>query len=391
MEKRKISIYYTDEVLPTEYSDVFNILKQRYDVVIDEFSPQYLFYGPFGNLHAKYKDCVKISILREPLLPNFQEADYVAGTAFIEFGDRYFRKIAYHNNITPAIEDRSDVSPELLNRKFCNFIFSNADRGEGAVMRTEFCKELMKYKHVDCLGSVLNNASDPRLTERISREFWTSKQDVVKEYKFMIAFENTDMDGWVTEKMLDAFTARSVPIYYGSSSINKEFNPKAFINIADYDFDFGKVIKKIIELDNDDEAYLAMLKENPVVEGYAYDHDARFAQWLYQIIENADKPFNKDPFNFVGNVEKWNDFKNNYRNKIDIPEETTVSLIKTVDEKINILLKRKAEEDKKAEKTLKLRFNLIKYRLFYHISFGKTKKHYKRKYKELRKTFLSFK
>lgn len=98
MEKRKISIYYTDEVLPTEYSDVFNILKQRYDVVIDEFSPQYLFYGPFGNLHAKYKDCVKISILREPLLPNFQEADYVAGTAFIEFGDRYFRKIAYHNN-----------------------------------------------------------------------------------------------------------------------------------------------------------------------------------------------------------------------------------------------------------------------------------------------------
>lgn len=112
-------------------------------------------------------------------------------------------------------------------------------------MRTEFCKELMKYKHVDCLGSVLNNASDPRLTERISREFWTSKQDVVKEYKFMIAFENTDMDGWVTEKMLDAFMARSVPIYYGSSSINKEFNPKAFINIADYDFDFGKVIKKL--------------------------------------------------------------------------------------------------------------------------------------------------
>ena len=387
--KKRISIYYTDSVLTTENTDVFNILKQRYDVVIDDVHPQYLFYEVFGDTHTKYKDCVKIFIPREAVLPNFQEADYDAGTAFIEFGDRYFRKIAYCNQMTPELENRKDVGPELLNRKFCNFIFSNAENGEGAVLRTEFCKELMKYKHVDCLGKVLNNMSDPRLTERVSREFWVSKQDIIKEYKFMIAFENTAQDGWVTEKILDAFSARSIPIYYGSPSISKEFNPKSIINIADYDYNFDKVIQRIIELDNDDEAYLAMLKENPVVEGYAYDHNERFAQWIYKIIENGDEPFNKDPLNFIGNIKKWTDHKKNYAKKINIPEETTLSLIKTVDEKINLLLKTKEEKDIETRKTLKKQFTLIRYKLFYHFSFGKTRRHYKEKYRKLRKRLVS--
>ena len=42
------------------------------------------------------------------------------------------------------------------------------------------------------------------------------------------------MDGYVTEKMLNAFYSGAIPIYWGSSNINDLFNKKAFINVSDY-------------------------------------------------------------------------------------------------------------------------------------------------------------
>ena len=36
---------------------------------------------------------------------------------------------------------------------------------------------------------------------------------------------------YITEKIINAFRAGSIPIYYGSKRIDKYFNPKRFIQI----------------------------------------------------------------------------------------------------------------------------------------------------------------
>lgn len=59
--------------------------------------------------------------------------------------------------------------------------------------------------------------------------------DTYKDYKFVFALENKQMNGYVTEKLLNAFYSGAIPIYWGSSNVNDLFNKKAFINVSDYE------------------------------------------------------------------------------------------------------------------------------------------------------------
>jgi hypothetical protein len=65
---------------------------------------------------------------------------------------------------------------------------------------------------------------------------WASSNliDTYKDYKFVIAMENTVVNGYITEKILNAFYSGAIPIYWGSSTINNFFNKNAFINVSDF-------------------------------------------------------------------------------------------------------------------------------------------------------------
>ncbi|HEY3861898.1 MAG TPA: glycosyltransferase family 10 [Verrucomicrobiae bacterium] len=64
------------------------------------------------------------------------------------------------------------------------------------------------------------------------------KRDIMRQYKFSICYENASYPGWLTEKMLDAMFAGSVPIYQGDPEVEKLVPPAAFIDkrkFHDYD------------------------------------------------------------------------------------------------------------------------------------------------------------
>ncbi len=86
------------------------------------------------------------------------------------------------------------------------------------------------------------------------------KADIRRLCKFTLCFESTLHEGFVTEKITDAFYADTIPVYYGSSAAAEIFNRDAFINVADYG-SFDAAIEKIRELDQNDEKYLAMLRQ----------------------------------------------------------------------------------------------------------------------------------
>lgn len=48
-------------------------------------------------------------------------------------------------------------------------------------------------------------------------------------YRFALVFENKLVPGYVTEKIVNAFLAGAIPIYWGSSSVKDIFNPGAFL------------------------------------------------------------------------------------------------------------------------------------------------------------------
>tara|TARA_B110000971_G_scaffold193195_1_gene205975 strand:+ start:51 stop:944 length:894 start_codon:yes stop_codon:yes gene_type:complete len=65
---------------------------------------------------------------------------------------------------------------------------------------------------------------------------WEGQQliDTYKDYTFVIAMENKCLEGYITEKILNAFYSGAIPIYWGSSNINEFFNEKAFINVNNF-------------------------------------------------------------------------------------------------------------------------------------------------------------
>ncbi len=281
-----------------EYDNIFvNALKKAEISYELSEKPEVLFYSVFGNRHNLYRDCIKVFFIGEPIAPDFNECDYAIGFDKMVFGDRYLRRpLWFPDRCNIPQMDISDE--EALNRKFCNFVYSNDKDGNAVELRTKFAKLLMEYKHVDCPGRVLNNMTSDLLA-REDRDWVRSKVDFLKGYKFTISFENSKYNGYTTEKMLNPLSARSIPIYWGNPKVEEDFNPDAFVNANGYEDRLEEIVKKIIELDNDDDAYLRMLHANPMKSDYDPKEDRdKFDRFIVDIVTGDKTPFAKDPLNF---------------------------------------------------------------------------------------------
>ncbi|MDR0392755.1 MAG: hypothetical protein LBH52_00790 [Puniceicoccales bacterium] len=80
------------------------------------------------------------------------------------------------------------------------------------MLRQDFAKELMHYRKVDCPGHVLNNMQQAIVPRGGGNEAM-SKLGFIKNCRFIITFENTSSEGYVTEKFVHSFMANSLPIY----------------------------------------------------------------------------------------------------------------------------------------------------------------------------------
>ena len=241
--KKKIRCCFTDFWPGFDFEYTFHYILSEYDLIFDEERPDYLFYSCFGTNHLKYDNCIKIFWSGENLIPDLNLCDYAVSLSNIQSGDRASK---FNLNIiqgykNPFILDLN--TDQLLNRKFCNFIYSNNRFSDP--MREHFFNALSKYKRVDAGGGFLNNMGG-RVGNKLS---------FLKEYKFTIAIENSSLPGYSTEKILDPFLAQSLPIYWGDPNISSDYNPNSFVNLMDYNSQ-EEAIEEIIRLDNDDAAYL---------------------------------------------------------------------------------------------------------------------------------------
>lgn len=110
---------------------------------------------------------------------------------------------------------------------------------------------------VDGLGRCLKTPVGPEGLElpksRDTRYNLILKREVISNYMFNLAFENSLEPGYVTEKPFDALLSGTVPIYLGDAKHLKRMlpHPKAAIFLDDFDGDAKKLV-----------AYLNMLVQN---------------------------------------------------------------------------------------------------------------------------------
>jgi hypothetical protein len=246
-------------------------LEKDYEIILDE-NPDYLFFSVYGYNHLKYRNCIKIFYSAENIEPDFNLCDYAIAFQFIEAGDRYLRYPLY---ITSGFEqlNKQPVDIErVLNRKFCNFVYSNNKWADP--IRKRFFEKLSTYKRVDSGGKYLNNIGTPVI----------NKLDFIKDYKFTIAFENSSLSGYTTEKIVEPMVVNSMPIYWGNPDIHLDFNKQSFVYVNDY-ATIEEAIEEVIRLDKNDEAYIQKLSI-PWYNGDTYEQwETKFLSFLKNIFE----------------------------------------------------------------------------------------------------------
>jgi hypothetical protein len=86
------------------------------------------------------------------------------------------------------------------------------------------------------------------------------KEEVFGDSMFGIAIENTSHNGYFTEKILDCFLLRTIPVYWGCSNIDNYFNIEGIIT-------FNNVDDVVYKLNNLDE-YFYSSKKDIIEENY---------------------------------------------------------------------------------------------------------------------------
>jgi len=82
----------------------------------------------------------------------------------------------------------------------------------------------------------------------------------MKEYKFVIAFENSEEDAYITEKIINPFRANVIPIYWGNRRISDYFNTDRIIHLNDLS-KIDEVIKQVIDIDKNNDKYLKIINQ----------------------------------------------------------------------------------------------------------------------------------
>ena len=166
--------------------------------------------------------------------------------------DRYFKYPSFIHRLNLLnkynISNIESLAKNKYKTKFCAAVISNYCNY--TTFRLDFIKKLNEYKHVDIAGKNGINIGK-RVEDKI--EFLSS-------YKFSISMENSNSDGYLSEKIIESLISGTIPIYYGDYLIDEYINPKVYILIKG-DNDIKEKIDYIKKIDKDDKLYLSILKE----------------------------------------------------------------------------------------------------------------------------------
>lgn len=281
-----IKITYADFWPEWEYENFIEpILAKYFNIKIDQKNPDILFHSIFGGMREtpRYK-CKKVLFLGENYRPE-------------RFGSNYsisFDPDTNTNFRLPLWQVFLILKPELKDRlferrnieefdTFAAFVVSNPSNPT----RNSHFDQLNSYKRVNSYGKVRMN--DLGLRNASAGKYWRDAKDeffLSHTPKFMMAYENTAYPWYCTEKIMDAFLAGSVPLYWGDPKVVVDWNLDAFINISKLGGSWLEVIKK---LDQDkylfDATYFQPIfkleQKNNLLERLE-----EFENWLLKIVKN---------------------------------------------------------------------------------------------------------
>jgi len=207
-----------------------------------------------GALRSAYK-FDKIYTFTQSILDKYPTAElFEWGSSWLDFKDL---KIAKKNNVSFVTSNKSQSVGHQL-RLSINDMLKRVDVSNG----------LQYYSH-------------------LSPPFHHRRNDFFESSKFHIAVENSRQKNYFTEKVIDCFASKTVPIYYGCPNIGDWFNMDGMITFHDLD-ELELIIRKL-DADAYDWRKDAIEENYEIAKKFHSDNDVvpRLTRKIIEDVNNA--------------------------------------------------------------------------------------------------------
>ena len=222
------SIYWDDSFLSAGYDDsFFKTMHQCEPVsVLNIIDPLIARHREFDLILAHdervLRECPNAKFLGESGCSWFSRSSMTQDSlGNMSYGDGIIHK-------NPVVPNYVGCSVEAK-RFAVSFLTSSKTEAQGHKLRQEVFDRLP-----DKVGEVVTwkHRSPPVVPD---------KRTVLEPYQYSIVIENSAHNNYYTEKIVDAFVARTVPVYWGCPNLGTHFNMDGVVTFSNYDDLFNKL------------------------------------------------------------------------------------------------------------------------------------------------------
>ena len=259
-----------------------DILSSRFDVSVVDNDSDLAIVSVFGTRHREARTARGLFFTGENVRPpldgvhmsvSFDRIDdprHYRLPLYVMHAWDHRREGATQHFCHPVLPPVPPTREEAAERKFCAFLYKNPN----CARRNDFFQMLCARRHVESVGWLLNN------TGSVVKMGWMPKIRVFSRYRFAFAFENSSYPGYLTEKILDAFQAGVVPLYWGDPGVLRDVAAGSFIDVSRYSSD-EEAIDAILAADDDYDTYRRYRSTAPFLGTEDFYFDAfRLAEWI---------------------------------------------------------------------------------------------------------------
>ena len=168
-------------------------------------------------------------------------------------------------------------------------------------IRNSFVSELMDHIRVDVFGWCSENFYQPELQSDDCERDTPECDNLLKRYKFQLAFENGLCVDYITEKYWGSpLSLGIVPVVLGGANYSKLAIPGSYINALDFD-SVKALADYLLDLDKNDTAYMDYFDWHKKFRVDGFLHTSSFNEhypWTCNLCEKAQTPGSKTYPNF---------------------------------------------------------------------------------------------
>ena len=200
--------------------------------------------------------------------------------------------IPYFLDVGPFIFNESPMKREYVNNSrnsLAAYVARYSPEHRDLMFKALY--DLDETKTTDGLG----NANHTKDKDIPPRQKWWEISTVYKDYLFGFAMENTNEDGYITEKIMNVYRGGAIPIYWGTAKVKDIFNPESFVYVNDYPT-FEDCAKDIIAISKNKKR-LEKMQNAPIfninsIIDYSKYFDTPSPQWVIDIADKIKEKLN---------------------------------------------------------------------------------------------------